>query len=101
MVLPPGIESLLWEYDPKDLRAVEELPDVVLGRIMARGGWDEMRWLLANCDRQRMRDFLETRGRRLLPPREMAFWGFACSLPERRTSELVEESRHRQQTWRG
>ena len=101
MKLPDNVERLLWEYDIDALREESEIPEVVLERVMARGGWHEMCWLLASCDRRRLRVFLEDRGARVLAPRELAFWALACSIPEDRASMWIHKARTRQQAWRG
>ena len=101
MVLPEGVERLLWEYDSSSLVEKEELPEIVVERVMARGGWQEMRWLLETCDRENLRCFLERRGFRVLPPRELAFWALACSVPEEQSSVWVHQARDREKAWRG
>ena len=101
MRFPAAVERLLWEYDLEALRAEPELPEIVIERVMARGGWEPMRWLLSTCDAERRRLFLEERGRRVLPPRELNFWAFASSVPEERTAEWVLEARKREAAWRG
>ncbi len=101
MRFPGSVERLLWEYDLQALRLEPELPEVVIERVMARGGWEPMRWLLSTCSPKRRRRFLEERGRRVLPPRELNFWAFASSVPEDRTTEWVREARERESAWRG
>ena len=101
MRFPAAVERLLWEYDLEALRAEPELPEIVIERVMARGGWEPMRWLLSTCSPERRRLFLEERGRRVLPPRELNFWAFASSVPEDRTAEWVSEARKREAAWRG
>jgi len=98
---PAAVERLLWEYDLEALRAEPELPEVVIERVMARGGWEPMRWLLSTCSPERRRRFLEARGHRVLPPRELNFWAFASSVPEDRTAEWVRDARKREAAWRG
>ncbi len=101
MRFPLSVERLLWEYELEALRAEPELPEVVIERVMARGGWEPMRWLLSSCSPERRRRFLEERGRRVLPPRELNFWAFASSVPEDRTAEWVLDARKREAAWRG
>ncbi len=101
MRFPDTVEQLLWEYDLEALRAEPELPEIVIERVMARGGWEPMRWLLSASSPERRRRFLEERGRKVLPPRELNFWAFASSVPEERTFEWVREARRREAAWRG
>ena len=60
-----------------------------------------MRWLLSTCSPERRGRFLEERGRKVLPPRELNFWAFASSVPEERAAEWVREAREREAAWRG
>lgn len=101
MDLPKRVGQLLWEYDLNALPTGAELPDVVVERVMVRGGWEEMRWLLASCDRERLRRFLELRGSRVLEPRELAFWAFACAVPDERVETWIRDARERLKAWRG
>ena len=101
MRFPDTVERLLWEYDLAALRAEAELPEIVIERVMARGGSEPMRWLLKTVRRERLRRFLEERGRTVLPPRELAFWAFACSVPEALSADWVREAREHEAEWRG
>lgn len=99
--VPGDIEQLLWEYDLDGVDSWTELPDAVIERVMARGGWSEMQWLFREVGAERLRSYLERRGARVLPPREVAFWGLACSVPDALVQEWVIQSRTRQSEWRG
>ena len=101
MNLPPNIERLLSEYDLEGLDLSNELPDAICGRVMVHGGWAEMQWLIRVVGTERLRSYLEKRGFHELPPREVAFWGLACSVPDRLVQEWVGVARARQQEWRG
>ena len=101
MRIPASVERLLWEYDLEALRAEDELLEVVIERVMARGGLEPMRWLLKSTSPERRRRFLEERGRKVLAPRELNFWAFFSSVPEERTAEWVREARKREAAWRG
>ena len=66
--IPRNIERLLWEYDLDGLDLSSELPDTICGRVMARGGWAEMQWLIRVVGTERLRSYLEKRGAHELPP---------------------------------
>lgn len=91
----------MWEYD------VPLAPDepvwqrAVIERVMARGSWADMRWLLASFERTRLRGYLVSRGRRVLPPRELRFWGIVCGAPAADLDGWVREARERERAWRG
>ena len=101
MDIPENIEQLLWEYDIDGLDLSSELPDAICGRVMARGGLAEMQWLIRVVGVKRLRSYLEKRGAHELPPREVAFWGLVCSVPDVLLQEWVGAARARQQEWRG
>ncbi len=99
--LPSNILRLMWEYDQDALIKGSEIPNGVIERIMERGGWSEMHWLLRSVDRQRLCTFLADRGSRVLPPRELSFWVLACDIPEEQARHWVEDARQRERDWRG
>lgn len=101
MEIPAGVRNLLWEYSIDDFSIDESWERTVLGRVMQLGGWDEMRWLLRNFDRPRLRSFLEGRGRRALAPRELRFWALICGVPADIQDDWVQQARRSQQSWRG
>lgn len=101
MTIPPGVRRLLWEYDLDRVDLPDELPDAVIERVMARGGWSEMQWLIHEIGLVRLRSVLDRRGARTLLPREIAFWGFACSAPDDLVQDWINEARNRQRQWQG
>lgn len=96
-----NVQGLLWEYDLDGVEALSELPDAVVERVMTRGGWAEMGWLIRELGAEQLLSFLERRGARVLPPRDVAFWGLACSAPEAFVRDWINDARSRQEEWRG
>lgn len=101
MKIPGNISRLLWECDLDGIDSWTELPDAVVESVMARGGWSEMEWLIREVGAERLRSYLERRGARVLPPREVAFWSLACSVPDELVQEWVTDSRARRSEWCG
>ena len=101
MQLPASVRQLLWEYDTADGAPSGRWERVAMERVMERGTLDDMRWLLSTFGRDRLREFLEERGRRVLPPRELRFWSRVCRVHEPRADRWVEEARERERVWRG
>ncbi len=101
MRIPQSVLDLMWEFDPAGLAALTELPDALIERVMARGRWEDMRWLLAAADRERLRSYLERRGARVLPPRELRFWLFIARVPEPQATAWVSSAREREAAWKG
>lgn len=101
MHIPGPVRELLWEYDLEDPSVLARVERVMVERVMERGGWAAMQWLLRTFDRDRLRRYLEERGSRVLPPRELRFWSWACGVAEGRAREWVREARDRERAWRG
>lgn len=100
MEIPGTIRTLLWEYSLDEISSGKRWQSAIIERVMQRGCWDDMLWLLREFDRVRLRDFLEHRGRRALAPRELRFWARICEVPEIEQDTWVHESRTRERAWR-
>lgn len=101
MKLPQPVLQLMWEYDLDALQSCSGIPDAVLERVMVRGGWEEMVWLKKEIGLERIRSFLEKRGSRVLPPRELRFWCLAGGIDDSTADRWVAEARYRMESWRG
>jgi len=101
MEIPESVRELLWEYDLGDPGVVNRLERVMMERVMERGGWDAMQWLLRSFGREKLRRFVEDRGRRVLPARELRFWTWVCGVPEEVAGDWVGQARARELAWRG
>lgn len=99
--IPESIRRLLWEYDVAAGTDGAAWERVVMERVMARGLWSDMHWLLASFGRERLREFLTVRGRRVLPPRELRFWGTVCGVEPADLDGWVGSARRREAAWRG
>ena len=100
MEIPASVRTLLWEYSLEEILSGKRWQSAIIERVMQRGCWDDMRWLLNAFDRKRLRAFLERRGRRALAPRELRFWARICEVPKTEQDTWVQESRERVGTWR-
>jgi hypothetical protein len=100
MEFPSSVRNLLWEYAVDDFQVDETALDTVLERVMQHGGWAEINWLLQTVDSDRLRSFLEDRGRRTLTPRDLRFWAHVCGVPADEQNGWVDEAMQREQMWR-
>lgn len=100
MQIPSGVRELLWEYQIEGF-VESRWQDTIMSRVMQRGGWTEMRWLLKTFGRDRLREFLSDRGRRILGPRELRYWAFVCGVSGDEQDAWVAAARHRERAWRG
>jgi hypothetical protein len=100
MKIPATVRTLLWEYSLDEIPSGERWQSTIIERVMQRGCWDDMLWLLRAFDRERLQVFLERRGRRALAPRELRFWARICEVPETEQDTWVHEARARERAWR-
>ena len=70
---PPAVTRLFWDVNPDGVD-LQLHRDYVMERVMVRGNWEAMRWLLATYDPPALRAFVEGRGRKVVPPEALAFW---------------------------
>lgn len=101
MEIPESVRRLLWEYDPPRSSSSAEWERIVIERVMARGGWAEMRWLVRTFDRNALASYLRARGRRALAPRELRFWCTVSGVEAAEAGVWVQAARERERTWRG
>lgn len=92
-MIPDELHWLFWDVEPDSID-LEKHRDYVLERVMTRGNWQAMRWLVRTFPGRQLSDFLARKGERL-PPRERAFW----SLIAGRTG--VQECGGGRPTWAG
>jgi hypothetical protein len=76
--LPREVAKLFWETEPASVD-LERHRDYVMERVMARGGWEAMRWLRGTFSRELLADFLVRKGLRLAP-RERAYWAIVAGV---------------------
>jgi hypothetical protein len=80
-VIPAELSWLFWDVDPMQID-LERDRDYVLERVMTRGDWLAMRWLIAHVETAVLAEFLRRRGDRLTP-RDRAFWSLIAEIPVR------------------
>jgi hypothetical protein len=77
--LPDAVRRLLWDVD-SDAVDLERDARLVIERVMSRGSWEAMQWLLRRYPRDILAEFLLTRGVRTLSPRDIAYWALVCNV---------------------
>jgi hypothetical protein len=71
--VPRRLAELFPEYDRERLEPDRDA-DLILARVLERGGSHEIRWALRRYPLSRRKAFLERQGRRLLSARAYRFW---------------------------
>ncbi len=90
---------LFWECDPKTFD-IGKHADLIIARIMERGNWDAMVWLQQTYSGDRLRAFLETRGKRILPFRELNYWALICRIPFEKKQYWLKQARGKSDVWK-
>lgn len=101
MMVSDSVRGLLHDYAvPAQLEGAA-WERVIMERVMERGRWDDMRWLVAQFGRERLGQYLRERGHRVLPPRELRFWAMVSRVPDAMADDWVRAARDRTRAWRG
>jgi hypothetical protein len=70
--IPAVVGRLLWDVDPGSID-IDRHSAYVMERVMTRGTWEAMQWLLATYAIETIRAFVEE-AQSTLPPNVLAFW---------------------------
>jgi len=71
--LPADAKWLFPEYDFETIQ-VDTHQGVIIERILERGSWEQVRWLFTTYGEERVTDWVQQHGFRLLSKRSFAFW---------------------------
>ncbi len=58
-----------------------------------------MQWLQKTYTNQQLVDFLQTRGKRTLPARELNYWATICGIPDNIKITWLRQVRERTDSW--
>jgi hypothetical protein len=97
--LPEFLFHFFWEYDPITID-VDKHSSLIMGRIMERGSWAAMSWLRETYSKDQLVAFLENKGIRSLPPRELNYWALICDMSFRKRQDWLKETRQKTDVWR-
>lgn len=97
--IPEFVFPLFWEYDPGTIKIIKHA-DLIICRIMERGTWSSMLWLAETYPKEKLVSFLEKRGRRILPSRELNYWALVSGISIEKKEKWVKESREKADIWR-
>ncbi len=79
VVIPVDLAWLFWDVDPGAIDLVRHR-DYVIERVMTRGDWYAMRWLVEHVEKSELAAVLRRRGH-VLTPRGRAFWSLMAGIP--------------------
>lgn len=88
--LPEHLRSLFWDYDFQQL-SWPASAELVIARILERGGDEALRWLRKTLGDENLRSWILTRQGRGLDAKRLRFWQVILDLPEEQVNRWVEE----------
>jgi hypothetical protein len=78
--LPQRLKRLFWDYHFARLSWHAD-SDLIIGRILAAGDWDSVRWLRRTLGDESLRAWLTLRRGAGLSSRQLRFWELVLNLP--------------------
>lgn len=97
--IPEFLFPLFWEYDPETIDKAKHA-SLVIGRIMERGPWESMVWLQKTYTKDQLVAFLENKGHRTLPLRELTYWTLLIGISSEKRRKLLKNARKSSHVWR-
>lgn len=96
--LPRKLRPFFWDYDFAHLSWHADR-DLIIGRILAVGDWDSLRWLRRRLPDAELRCWLEHRRGAGLSNRQLRFWELILKLPRRKVNAWFTDPARR--IWEG
>ncbi len=97
--IPEFLFPLFWEYDPETIDKVKHA-SLVIGRVMERGPWESMVWLQKTYTKDQLVSFLENRGYRTLPLRELNYWALLSGISSEKRQNWLKNAWKSPHVWR-
>lgn len=69
--VPGPLYDLFWDCDPSTLSSFDE---IVIERILDQGDISAVDWLLTYCSPSRIKNYLQSKGKRRLSNRSLNYW---------------------------
>jgi hypothetical protein len=80
--LPTRLRPLFWDHEFTRLSWKADR-DMIIGRILAAGDWESLRWLRRRLPDRVLRDWLKQRRGAGLSARQLRYWELILDLPRR------------------
>jgi hypothetical protein len=90
--LPMELKDLFWEYDFSRLEW-EMDRDLIISRILNRGGLSALKWLRANVSDEELRAWIMLRSGAGMSPQRLRFWEIILNLPHRKVNAWLKLER--------
>lgn len=96
--IPEKFRALFWEYDPESIDIVIHR-DLIIGRIVETGSWASMKWLVETYSKNEILSFLENRGKRILPLRDLNYWLLIAGVSSKKRAQILNEESGLNNVW--
>jgi hypothetical protein len=96
--LPRTLRPYFWDYDFSRLSWAADR-DLIIGRILAVGNWDSLRWLRRRLPDAELRSWLEHRRGAGLSNRHLRYWELILKIPRRKVNAWFADPAR--QIWEG
>jgi hypothetical protein len=90
--VPAALRRLFWDLDSGRL-AWDRDCDLIVGRVLASGGWKEARLLRRRLGDQPLREWVIRHEARGLSPARVRFWELVLDLPKAKADAWVRAAR--------
>ena len=98
MTLPECLRPLFWDCDFAALRGDRDV-DFVIGRVLAAGSWDTIRWLRRTVGDAAIREHIVRHRGRALSSEQIRLWELLVGLPAEAVAEWLASPERK--TWEG
>jgi hypothetical protein len=86
--LPAPVKALFWDTSSGSLRWDRDR-DQIIGRVLASGPWETVRWLRARAGDEAIRIWIEEHEGRGLSPQQLRYWQLMLGIPARRVNRWL------------
>ena len=83
--LPRRLQPFFWDRDFRNL-SMNSDTDFIVGRLLAEGDWDSVRWLRRSVGSKVLRDWFNRHSGAGLSPRSLRFWELVLGLDRNRVN---------------
>ena len=92
------IKKYFWDYD-FGIIDCDKNDNVIMHRIMERGDFESMCWLMKKYSSKQLSNFIRSKGYKLLPLRELNYWAIMSNMKNHERKELMKKAKKRTGIW--
>jgi hypothetical protein len=88
--LPERMRQLFWDYSFEELR-LDAHRDFIIGRVLADGDWESVRWLRHEVGDDALREWIIHRKGRGMSRKQIRFWELILKISESEVERWLAE----------